>query len=138
MGHFFDHAVDGFGLVVAGLLVAAVIVIGFGDEGFLIVCNASETLVARPQFRWRGKGIQPEFGFSVFAFGSHLVMAGKAVAVGTEGAGHIKDFGIAQGLLQAMADGVVVFLGLDHRYRHTFFLLEHVVGEFLLFLVARG
>src|SRR5690606_21379095 len=46
--------------------------------------------------------------------------------------------GIAQDLLYAVAHGVMVVLGLNHRDGHTLLPRQHIVRELLLIFVARG
>ena len=136
IGNGLDGAVDGFDLVIAGFFTATVFVVGLSDQFFVLVGYAAIVFVALPNLvRWQ-KGIQCKLGFYIVTGIWHFVMGGKSVAVGTEGAGHLQNIGIAQSLLQAMAGGVLVVFGLDDGNRNAGFPIQHIVGEFLLFLVA--
>lgn len=65
-------------------------------------------------------------------------MRGKGIASGAEGAGHLKNIGIAQSLLHALAGGVIVVFSFDNRNGYTCFPLQNVVGKFFLLGVACG
>jgi hypothetical protein len=52
----------------------------------------------------------------------------KTVAIGREYKGNIEGYGIIQGLLHAVADAVVVVLGLDDGNRNIGLVIEDVVG----------
>ena len=64
-------------------------------------------------------------------------MRGKGVAVGAEGAGHLQNPGISQGLLHAVADSVLVILGLHYGNGNSRLVIQHVVGELFLLFISR-
>ena len=134
-GHRFDDPVDGLDLVIAGLFARAVGVIGLDDQRLGLVVNAAIAFVMVPNgWGWR-ELVEEELGFDLLIRVGHLVVAGEGVAIGTEGAGHIQDFGIAQGLLHAVTDRMSVVFGFDHSHGHARLPREHVVGKLFLFLI---
>ena len=56
----------------------------------------------------------------------------EGVAVAAEDEGHVERFAVVQPLLHAVADGVVVVLGLDQGDGQVGGVVEDVVGPFLL------
>ena len=138
LGNGLDGAVNGLGLVIAGLLARDVLVVGLGHQWLGAVIDAAPLLVAGPEGLRARKLIQRKLGFNGLAWRGDLVMGSKGVTIGAKGAGDVEDVGIAQALLQALADGVLVVLCLHHRQRNAGFPEQHIVGELLLFLVARG
>ena len=56
----------------------------------------------------------------------------EGVAVAADGERHVERLGIVQPLLHAVADGVVVVLGLDDGDRQVGGVVEDVVGALLL------
>ena len=59
-------------------------------------------------------------------------MKHEAVAVGGEDERDVEGFGVVQGLLHAVADAVVVVLGLDDGDRDVGLVVEDVIGALRL------
>ena len=129
LGDGLDRGVDGIDLVVAGRLAAAVVEVILQDDRFRLGVQSLPAAIAGPQLLWGGKGIQAEERFLHVARAGAIV-ENEAVAVGGEDEGDVQGFGIVQGLLHAVADAVVVVLGLDEPQGDVRLEVEDVVGPF--------
>jgi len=82
--------------------------------------------VALPQLFGRGKPVERDFAGDS-AIGGGTVVLQEGVTIGAVGEGHIQYFGVLEGLLHAIADRVVVILGLDDGQRDVGFVEEQIV-----------
>lgn len=87
--------------------------------------------MALPEFLWAGELVEGKFLLDRGALPSS-VMHQEAVAIAAEGEGRIQRLGIAQRLLHAVAERVIVVLGLDYGDRQLGRVIEDVVSAFLL------
>ena len=71
--------------------------------------------------------VQGEIGLSRRARAG-AVVENEAVAVGGEYEGDVERFGVVERLLHAVADAVLVVLGLDDREGNVGLVVENVVG----------
>ena len=135
-GNGFKSAVDGLGLVIARCFAAGVLIVRLKYKLFFLVLYVSVLLVALPEFGGWREACEWKFAFNVFVAFRDFVVGGKSIAIGAVGAGNVENLTVAETLLHAMADGVVVVLGFDDGDRNTGFPLENVVGEFFLLFVS--
>ena len=127
-------AIDGVHLIVARGLAAAVVVIVLKHDLFGFGVEALPGAIARPQIGGRRKGVEAEVRFDRGA-PAGAVVEHEAVAVRGKHEGNIQRRGIVEALLDAVADAVIVVLGLDQRDRDVRLVVENEVG--LLRLAAR-
>ena len=130
LGDGLDGGVDGVDLIVARRLAAAVVEIVLKNDFLGLGRQALPGAIARPQVIWRRKGIGGERGF--LGGGAGAVMEQEAVAVGGEYEGNVQRVGVVEGLLHAVADGMVVVLGFDQCDGQVGLVVEHVVGPLAL------
>jgi NADPH-dependent 2,4-dienoyl-CoA reductase/sulfur reductase-like enzyme len=91
--------------------------------------DSAVDLVSSSQKVRRRKPMQRECRLEVLGRRAVLLCAAKAVAVGAKGARHFENRCVVeQRLLQALADGMVAVLCLDHGDRNAELLIENVVG----------
>ena len=128
-GDRLDGGVDGIDLVVARGLAGTAVEIVLEDDLFLfgLGCQPLPDAIARPQVAGRREGVKAEGDF-LFGARTRSVVEHEAVAVGRKHERNVQRFGIAQRLLHAVADGVVVVLGFDQGDRNVRLVLEDVVG----------
>jgi len=126
-GDGFDGGVDGIDLIVARGFAAAIVKIILKDDGLFFGGQAFPRAIACPQVFWRGEGIVIERGF-FFNAGAAPVMEDEPITVGGEDEGRLQRFGIVEGLLHAVADGMSIVLGFDHRNGDVGLVTEDVVS----------
>ena len=130
LGDGLDGGVDGVDLIVARRLAAAVVEIVLKNDFLGLGRQALPGAIARPQVAWRWKGLECERGFLGGSAGA--VMEQEAVAVGGEYEGNVQGVGVVEGLLHAVADGMVVVLGFDQCDGQVGLVVQHVVGPLAL------
>jgi hypothetical protein len=131
-GDGFDGAVDSVDLVVARGLAAAVVVIGrFDGDALFRAGDALPGAVALPEFGRRREGVERELLLDGGVLAGAVVNE-EGVAVAAYGIRHVEGLGVVQALLHAVADGVVVVLGLDDSDGQVGGVVEDVVGPLLL------
>ena len=130
LGDGLDCGVDGVDLIVARRLAAAVVEIVLKNDFLGLGRQALPGAIARPQVAWRRKGIEGERVFLGGGIGT--VMEEEAVAVGGEDEGDLQGVGVVEGLLHAVADGMVVVLGFDQCDGQVGLVVENVVGPLAL------
>ena len=128
LGDGFDGRVDGDALVVARLLAAAVVEVVLEDD--LLPASGARPFQARycaQSCSGRREGVERQLGFRLAALAGAVVEQ-EAVAVGGEDEGDVEGRGVLERLLHAVADGVVVVLGLDEGDGDVRLVVEDVVG----------
>lgn len=132
LGDGFDAAVDGVDLVIARSLAAAVVVVWRLDGRALFAAgDALPAAIALPEFLRAGELVERKFPLDRCALPGSVVHQ-KSVAVAAEGERRVKRLGIAQRLLHAVAERVLVVLGLDHGDGQVGSEVEDVVRALLL------
>ncbi len=134
LGDGLDRGVDGVHLIIARGLAAAVVEIVLKHDLFGLGVEALPGAIARPQIGGRREGVEAEVRFDRGALAG-AVVEHEAVAVRGKHEGNIQRRGIVEALLDAVADAVIVVLGLDQRDRDVRLVVENEVG--LLRLAAR-
>ena len=129
-GDGLHRAVDGDLLIVAGRLAACVDVVVLSDDPLFLVAELLPMSVALPEGLRRREGIEGDFLLRRCELGC-LVVGEEGIAVGAEDVGNVQSLGIGQGLLHAVADGVLVVLGLDDGEWEVGLVVEDVVCAFL-------
>ena len=136
-GYGLDGAIDGVELVIAGTLAAGVHVVVLGDNLLGRVIQPLPGAVTLPKLIRRGEGVQGDFLLHQTS-GSGSVMKQKGISVAAEDKGNLQGIGIAQGLLHAIADSMVVVLGLDDGDGDVGFVVEDVVRPLAFGCVPAG
>ena len=125
-------AVDGVDLVVARRLAAAVVVVGrFDGDALFGAGDALPGAVALPEFGRRRESVERELLLDGRVLAGAVVHE-EGVAVAADGKRHVERLGVVQPLLHAVADAVVVVLGLDDGDGQVGGVVEDVVGPLLL------
>ena len=128
LGDGLDRGVDGVDLVVAGRLAAAVVEVVLEDDLLRPRASGPSRRGSAPRVRaGDGKASRARF-VSIGAARAGAVVEHEAVAVRGEDEGDVERLGVVEGLLHAVADAVVVVLGLDQRERDVGLVVEDVVG----------
>lgn len=124
--HSLDGAVDGIHLVIARHAPGAVVVVGRFDLVLGCCIQPLPLAVAVPKFGRAGELIKGEFGFYLAACATAVVKQ-EAIAIAGEHERYVQGLCIAQGLLHAGANGVLVVLCLDHSDRQVGLVVEDEV-----------
>ena len=126
-GDGIDRAIDGDRLVVTGCFSGAVVVIVLCRYHLLFGCEAFRPPISRPEFLRRWELVERDFAGDGGA-GDSAIMFQKSVAVGAVREGDVQNFRVFEGLLHAIAHGVVVVFGFQDCQWKIRFVGEDVVG----------
>ena len=126
-------ALMAFDLVVAWGPAAGVVEVVLQDDLLLgrLGLQPLPHAIARPQVRGRRERVEAERGFQLGAR-TRPVVEDEPVAVGGEHERDVQRVGVVERLLHAVADGVVVVLGLDQGDGYVGLVVEDVVSPFWL------
>ena len=130
-GDGFDGSIDGRYLVVAGRFAAAVVVVVLRDDRLGRIVDPLPLAIAAPKVGGRGELVQGEFAFDL-TVGRRFVVLMEGVTVRAVGESQVEHFRVAERLLKAIGNGMVVVLGFDDGEREVRLEVENVVGPLLL------
>src|SRR5690606_7013370 len=120
-----NRAVDGIHLVVARHAPGAVVVVRRLDLLPSGTIQAFPLAIPLPELVRAGKLVEPELGFNLRA-GAAAIMDQQAIAIAGEHERHVERLSIAEGLLHAGAERVLVVLRLDDGNRQVLLVIEDV------------
>jgi hypothetical protein len=127
VGDGFNGGVDGVALVVARGFASGVFKVILEHDRLSLGGDAFPGPVAGPETGGGWEAFQGEGGFLLRA-GPSAVVEHEAVAIAGEDEWDIEGGGGFEGLLDAVANTVVVVLGLDDGQRDVGLVIEYVVG----------
>jgi len=131
VGDGFNGGVDGVALVIARGLARGVFKVILEHDRLSLGGDAFPGPVAGPEAGGGWEAFQGEGGFLLRA-GPSAIVEHEAVAIAGEDEGDIEGVGVFEGLLGAVANAVVVVLGLDNGEGDVGLVIKDVVGALVL------